>query len=99
VRGRPAPVTPASSRGTVSYGFAEALMLGGIANYMSTYWPVGDEAAETFSTTFYGEVLAGKSLGASVLSGRKAVEALHDRDWADYILYGNFDFVLKQPRR
>src|SRR5436189_2602208 len=26
-----------------------ALMRGGIANYMSTYWPVGDDAAETFS--------------------------------------------------
>ncbi|HET7785215.1 MAG TPA: CHAT domain-containing protein [Myxococcales bacterium] len=98
VRGRPVKGGPASARVRESYGVAEALMRGGIANYMSTYWPVGDAAAETFATTFYGSVLAGKSLGASTLEGRKAVLALRDRDWADYILYGNFDFVLKQPQ-
>jgi CHAT domain-containing protein/pimeloyl-ACP methyl ester carboxylesterase len=97
VRGRPVTSRPASTRVSESYGVAEALMRGGIANYMSTYWPVGDEAAETFATTFYGSVLGGRSLGASTLEGRKAVLALRDRDWADYILYGNFDFVLKQP--
>jgi hypothetical protein len=98
VRGRPAPGTKAASDAVAeSYGVAEALMRGGIANYMSTYWPVGDAAAKTFATTFYGAVLSGKPLGASILQARKAVAALPDRDWADYILYGNSDFVLKQP--
>ena len=74
-----------------------ALMRGGIANYMSTYWPVGDDAAETFSETFYKAALGGSTIGSALLAGRKAVLDRRDRDWADYILYGNFDFVLKQP--
>ncbi|MFL5313207.1 MAG: CHAT domain-containing protein, partial [Myxococcales bacterium] len=96
VRGRPVTSRPASVRVTESYGVAEALMRGGLANFMSTYWPVGDKSAETFASTFYNGVLAGKSLGGALLEGRKAVVAIPDRDWADYILYGNFDFVLKQ---
>jgi len=75
---------------------AEALMRGGIANYMSTYWPVGVAAAETFASTFYKSVLAGTPIGSALLEGRKAVRDAGERDWADYILYGNFDFVLKQ---
>lgn len=99
LRGRPAPPTkPASVQVEHSSGVAEALMRGGIANYMSTYWPVGDKAAETFSSTFYKNVLAGSALGSAVLDGRKAVLQLGDRDWADYVLYGSFDFVLKQKQ-
>ncbi len=97
IRGKAPARKAASVRIAESYGVAEALMRGGIANYMSTYWPVGDEAAETFAATFYAAVLSGKPLGASVLEARQAVLALRERDWADYILYGNFDFVLKQP--
>ena len=96
VRGRTASVKPASTRVVESYGVAEALMRGGIANYMSTYWPVNDNAAETFASTFYKGVLAGRSIGSALLEGRKAVADIGERDWADYILYGNFDFVLKE---
>ena len=73
-------------------------MRGGIANYMSTYWPVGDAAAKAFSTTFYERVLDGKPIGLALLEGRKAVLQLKEQDWADYILYGNSDFVLKQRK-
>ena len=90
---------PASAQIEVSAGVAEALMRGGIANYISTYWPVSDSAAETFSANFYQSILAGNSLGASLLAGRKAILSGKERDWADYILYGNFDFVLKQPNK
>jgi pimeloyl-ACP methyl ester carboxylesterase len=97
VRGRPTVAAkPASVQVSESYGVAEALMRGGMANYMSTYWPVGDAAAETFASTFYKSVLGGKPIGAALLEGRKAVRAAGERDWADYILYGNYDFVLKQ---
>ncbi len=89
---------PASDRAEESSGVAEALMRGGIANYMSTYWPVGDAAAKMFSTTFYERVLDGKPIGLALLEGRKAVWQLKHQDWADYILYGNADFVLKQRK-
>jgi CHAT domain-containing protein len=101
VRGgrRPAAAKAPSVQVSQSYGVAEALMRGGIANFMSTYWPVGDAAAETFASTFYKSVLAGTPIGAAVLEGRQAVKQAGERDWADYLLYGNFDFVLKQAAR
>ena len=71
-------------------------MRGGIANYMSTYWPVSDNAAEKFSTTFYDKILSSDSIGKAMLAGRKAICGPKERDWADYILYGNSDFVLKR---
>ena len=97
VRGRLArPLKKPTVQAFESAGVAEALMRGGIANYMSTYWPVGDDAAETFSENFYKGALAGGTIGSALLAGRRAVLGRGDRDWADYILYGNFDFVLKQ---
>ena len=89
-------IKPASEQIAESAGVAEALMRGGIGNYLSTYWPVNDQAAETFAETFYHTILTGTSIGAALQAGRKAVFDLNQRDWADYILYGNFDFILKQ---
>jgi pimeloyl-ACP methyl ester carboxylesterase len=90
------PKKPATQRAFESAGVAEALMRGGIANFMSTYWPVGDAAAETFATTFYTKVLAGRPIGDAILAGRQELNKRKSRDWADYILYGSYDFVLKQ---
>ena len=87
---------PASTGLEESFGVAEALMRGGVANYLSTYWPVGDAAAEAFAHGFYTSVLESESLGAALLKGRQAVHALQDRDWADYLLYGDAGFVLKE---
>jgi CHAT domain-containing protein len=90
------PKKEATTRAVLSAGVAEALMRGGIANYMSTYWPVGDQAADDFATAFYTKVLAGGPIGEAILEGRKKLKASKSRDWADYILYGSYDFVLKQ---
>jgi hypothetical protein len=87
---------PPTERAAQSYGVAEAMMRGGIANYLSTYWPVRDDAAETFATTFYQGVLNGAAVGAALLTARKAVNELKVHDWADYILYGTYDFILKR---
>jgi pimeloyl-ACP methyl ester carboxylesterase len=80
-----------------SFSFAEAFLRGGIANYLGTYWPVNDGAALTFSQVFYQEILLGRSLSTAIMSGRKAVDKGKSADWADYILYGNPEFVLKLP--
>jgi CHAT domain-containing protein len=76
--------------------FAEAFLRGGIANYLGTYWPVGDAAALTFADVLYQRLLNGHSLGAAVMAGRHAVREAGSADWADYILYGDPDFVLKR---
>jgi pimeloyl-ACP methyl ester carboxylesterase len=96
VRGRKPPPA-ATQRAAVSAGVAEALMRGGIANFLSTYWPVADDSAKTFATNFYTKVLAGRPLGEAILAGRQELNKAKSRDWADYILYGSYDFVLKRP--
>jgi CHAT domain-containing protein len=80
-----------------SIGLAEAFLRGGVANYVGTYWPVGDAPAETFASTFYTALLAGESIGQALLDGRTKVRELQSVDWADYIHYGSYEFVLKQP--
>lgn len=78
-------------------GLAEAFLRGGVANYVGTYWPVGDAPANTFAGTFYGAILEGRSVGQALIAARAAVYGLPDKtvDWADYIHYGNPHFVLK----
>jgi len=80
-------------------GLAESLLRGGIANFMGTYWPVDDDAAAAFAATFYKALLEPQPLGAAILSARNAVRALSPqtaRDWADYVLYGSYDFLLEE---
>jgi len=80
-----------------SVGFAEAFLRGGVANYIGTYWPVGDDSAKAFATEFYGALLGGKTVGQSLAAGRaKVLELQTSIDWADYIHYGNQSFSLKE---
>lgn len=80
-------------------GLAEAFLRGGVANYLGTYWPVGDESAKRFAEVFYGKLLEGRTIGDALLAGRKDVQANRWVDWADYILYGSSEFTLKLPQR
>lgn len=79
-------------------GLAEAFLRGGAANYIGTYWPVDDTAAKAFAETFYTRLLEGSSLGDALLQGRRKLREDGSPDWADYILYGSPDFVLKEQR-
>ncbi|MDH3769107.1 MAG: CHAT domain-containing protein, partial [Gammaproteobacteria bacterium] len=81
-------------------GLAEAFLRGGVANYVGTHWWVGDEAAPFFMKEFYGALLQGESIGTAVSNGRQAVRhQAKSLDWADFIHYGNPDFVLKFKKR
>lgn len=107
VRSAGTPVAqPTPSRSDIVHrgvGFAEALLRGGIANFIGTYWPVGDASAEAFATSFYRLLLNGETLNAALMQGRRDVKALRNdqksQDWADYIFYGNPDFRVKSPAR
>jgi hypothetical protein len=72
-----------------STSVAEAFLTGGVANFLGTHWPVGDQAALTFSTRFYERLLAGATLGECVLDARRRVHAQDSIDWADYVRYGS----------
>ncbi len=79
-----------------SVSLAEAFLRGGVANYLGTYWPVGDAPAEAFARIFYTALLGGESIGHAVQKARKEVDTLKSPDWADYLQYGSFEFSLKQ---
>jgi CHAT domain-containing protein len=96
---------PGRSRGQRLFAFrrstsvAEAFLAGGVANFLGTHWPVGDQAALAFSTDFYSRLLDGAPLGDCVLSARRRVLQLDSIDWADYVLYGSPDFTVGNPDR
>jgi hypothetical protein len=75
-------------------GLAEAFLAGGVANFIGTHWPVGDDAAYAFSQTLYESLLVGAPLGAAVLHARRRLQAMPSIDWADYIHYGSPEFRL-----
>ena len=75
-------------------GVAEAFLAGGVANFLGTHWPVGDEAAFAFSQVAYGALLDGERLGDAVLAGRRKLAAIPSHDWADYVHYGSAEFRL-----
>src|SRR5215510_3174864 len=79
-----------------SVGLAEAFLRGGVANYIGTYWPVGDESAKDFADVFYSRLLAGDTLAEAIRKGRASVNEIPSQDWADYIFYGSADFRVKQ---
>ena len=75
---------------------AEAFLRGGVANYVGTYWPVGDDEASSFAATFYRALVRGDSIGTALNASRSAIRKLGSVDWADYIHYGSYDFTLKR---
>jgi hypothetical protein len=77
-------------------GLAEAFLRGGAANFVGTYWPVGDSPAKIFASTFYTSVLEGEPIGKALQAGRVAVRDIGSVDWVDYIHYGAYDFRLKK---
>ena len=72
-------------------------MRGGVANYIGTYWPVGDKAAYAFAEKFYGAIIAGDSLGDALCKARQGLLAKKEGDWGDYIHFGNPLFRIMLP--
>ena len=83
---------------TETYRSPKALLRGGIASYVGTYWPVGDDGAKTFAETFYPELLDGKPIGVALKTARRKLYENEDIDWANYIHYGDPEFLVKVAR-
>ena len=79
-----------------STGFAEAFLRGGVANFIGTWWPVSDAAAAVCAGTLYARLMRGETVGAALKAARSKVLKLGSGDWANYLHYGSFDFVLKR---
>jgi pimeloyl-ACP methyl ester carboxylesterase len=76
-------------------GFAEALLRGGVANLLGTYWPVGDDAASTFGEVFYRQLIGGATLDTAIHAARSKVAESMSPDWANYVFYGDPEFRMK----
>jgi CHAT domain-containing protein len=86
--------TPRQATRRPSTSLAEAFLVGGVANFLGTHWPVGDDAALAFSTSLYPALLSGRPLGSAIRAARRAVQVRGSADWADYVHYGNAAFAL-----
>ena len=75
---------------------AEIIVLGGVSNFIGTYWPVGDAAAGRFATTFYNSLLGGDELGLALRNARRQTREISQRDWANYQHFGNPSYKLRQ---
>jgi len=83
--------------GEVSYtaseteGLASSFILGGALAIIGTMWPIFDEGAAQFASTFYEYLLAGQSLGEAMRQARLRVRESrpHDVTWASFVLYGD----------
>ncbi|QDT35963.1 CHAT domain-containing protein [Stratiformator vulcanicus] len=89
-RGEPDPEKAAS--------FAEFFLRGGVESYLGTFWRVGDLAAAMFAERLYGSLAAGESLLDAVTAARCALRDHQPEqpDWANYLLYGDGRFRLRQ---
>jgi hypothetical protein len=76
---------------------AEMILTGGVRNFVGTYWPVNDKAATRFSATFYERLLQGEALGIALRDARQAIRPINDRDWANYLHFGNPNYRIRRP--
>ncbi len=87
--------TPPSKQAKAEAGLAEAFIFNGVQQFIGTYWPVGDTAALAFAKRLYGELLNGQTIGEAVYYSRQEVLKVSDKDWADYIHFGDPAFKVK----
>lgn len=80
-------------------GVAEALLNGGLAQFVGTYWPVGDAPAKIFAERFYPALIEGETVREAVRLGRAGIlEVTTSRDLANYMHYGAPMFRVKVRR-
>ncbi len=80
----------------LNVGLAEGFLLGGVSNFIGTYWPVGDAAAMKFSLTLYHALLDGQPIGNALRSARREIHGLGPRDWANYLHFGDPLYRVRQ---
>jgi hypothetical protein len=78
---------------------ARRLIDDGVRSVVAAGWAVDDEAARTFATTFYRDLLGGADLGTAARQARVVVHGLPARSntWGAYQVYGPPD--MRMARR
>lgn len=75
--------------GLDTVGLSSAFVVGGALGTLSTLWPVHDTVASSFSSTFYGSLLAGRTVGESVLDAKRVAKGNDPSgvNWAAFAYY------------
>ncbi|MDX8390515.1 MAG: CHAT domain-containing protein [Mariprofundaceae bacterium] len=74
------------------YGMANAFLLSGVQHFIGTFMELPDKAGHLFSSCFYGQIGAGRSIGSALRSARIELLDQFGEDsllWASYLLYGD----------
>ncbi len=90
------PTLVTESPNRLAASVSQALIEAGVKAIVAAGWAVDDQAASTFATTFYGEMLSGSKFGDAVRRARVVAAEQHPNTntWGAYQCYGNPDFVL-----
>ena len=70
-------------------GWPNVFLRKGAGAFVGTSWAVRDKPAALFSTTFYNELLGGKSLAEAASAARAAAKKLGDASWLAFKVYGH----------
>ncbi len=72
-------------------GWAERFVRAGASAFIGSLWEVNDVLAAEFAIKFYGEMLAGQTLGEAFHSARAHIRSLDDANptWLAYTLYAD----------
>jgi hypothetical protein len=78
-----------STRGVINPfgGVAASLMAGGIPAVIAMQFPISDEAAIRFSTTFYKRLVQGMPVDSAVAEARRFLWSPNDAEWATPVLF------------
>ncbi len=88
------PASAAPSERIDDLPLAEVLLRAGVATLVGTFFPVGDNAARSFASSFHAHLAQGKSVGDAVRAGRAALHTARHPDWGNFLLYGDDTLTL-----
>jgi hypothetical protein len=93
--------TPYSEASLFASSVVRELIDIGVRCVIAAGWEVNDDAACTFSTTFFDQLTKGKTFGEAVFEARRAAYLQHPgcNTWGAYQAYGDTDFRLHPDRR
>ena len=83
-----APDPPPEQQSTRDASLAETLIGAGLQGFIGNLWRVEDRAAANFSVELYTALAGGASLGEALLSARRKLFAANQRDWLNYMFFG-----------
>ena len=72
-----------------STGWAGRFLTAGAGAFIGSLWQVRDGPARDFAASFYGDVKAGKTIGAAFQEARRYVGKNGDPTRLGYTLFGN----------